>query len=342
MTDLYAVGVDLGGTTVRVALVDRAGRICQDAIHDTCVERGPEPVIDDMARWVGEVIAAAGVPHERVIGLGIGSPGPLSPSRGFVHRPANLPQWSNVPLARDMHRRTGLRTVMDNDANLAAYGEYWAGAGKGVDNMVMLTLGTGIGAGVVVGGELLHGHFENAGELGHWIVVPNGRRCSCGQRGCLETYASAGSVAKRVAESIREGEPSILSGLVEKGTPFGALEVERAVRDGDALASRIWDEACYYLAVACVNIQHAYNPARIVMAGGMSKAGDLLTLLVQKHFELLVWKLYDDCPEIRIAILGNDAGVIGAAGWAWKARQEGRWAADGEGLSASSNDELGQ
>jgi len=328
MTDSYAVGVDLGGTTVRIALVDRTGRIHHEAAYDSHVERGPEPVIDDMARWVGEVIAAAGVPRERLVGIGIGSPGPLSPSRGIVHKAANLPDWVNVPLTRAMQQRTGLRTIMDNDANLAAYGEFWAGAGKDVDNMVMLTLGTGIGAGVVIRGELLHGHFENAGELGHWIVVPNGRRCSCGQRGCLEAYASAGNVARRVAESMRDGEPSILSGLVEKGVPFGAREVVQAVQDGDPLASRLWDEACYYLAIACVNIQHAYNPTRIVMAGGMSKAGDVLTQLVQKHFELLAWNLYDDYPEIRIAVLGDDAGVIGAAGWAWKAEQEGRWAAE--------------
>jgi glucokinase len=328
MTDSYAVGVDLGGTTVRVALVDRAGQIRHEAAYSSNVERGPEPVIEDMARWVGEVTAAANVTREQLIGIGIGSPGPLSPSRGVVHKAANLPDWIDIPLSRSMQERTGLPTIMDNDANLAAYGEFWAGAGKDVDNMVMLTLGTGIGAGVVIKGELLHGHFENAGELGHWIVVPNGRRCSCGQRGCLEAYASAGNVARRVVEAIRDGETSILSGLVQKGTPFGSRLVVQAVHDGDPLAARIWDEACYYLAIACVNIQHAYNPTRIVMAGGMSKAGDLLTQLVQKHFELLAWNLYDDFPEIRIAVLGDDAGVIGAAGWAWKAEEEGRWNAE--------------
>ena len=321
----YAIGVDLGGTNIRAALVDPQGRIRHDATCRTDAPRGPEPILADMAALVRQVMATGRATPDEVIGLGVGSPGPLSFSRGVVIKAANLPGWTNIPLRDEMCRRVGLRTIVNNDANLAAYGEYWAGAGKGVENMVMLTLGTGIGGGVVINGELLLGHFENAAELGHTIIVPNGRLCTCGQRGCLEAYSSAGNVAKRVAEAIRNGEPSLLAGLVEKGTYFGCRKVEEAAKEGDALCSQMWDEACYYLAVACVNIQHLFNPARIVMAGGMSKAGPFLIDLVQKHFELLTWNLYDDFPEIRVAILGDDAGVIGAAGWVWKAHDENRW-----------------
>ncbi|UCG15955.1 MAG: ROK family glucokinase [Phycisphaerales bacterium] len=325
MARQYAIGVDLGGTTVRIALVNHEGHVRHAESYRSQATRGPEPLMDDMAAWILEVIDAGRATRDDVVGVGIGSPGPLSPSRGIVFKAANLPGWVNVPLCRAMRERTGLPTVMDNDGNLAAFGEYWAGAGKGVENIVMLTLGTGIGAGVVVNGELLHGHFENAGELGHTIVVPDGRRCSCGQRGCLEQYASAANVGKRVAEAIRNGEPSRLAGLVEEGVTFGSRKVVEAAGEGDVLAARIWDEACYYLAIACVNIQHAYNPSRIVMAGGMSKAGAFLVEAVRRHFKLLTWDLHDDSPDIRIAVLGDDAGVIGAAGWAWKAEDEGRW-----------------
>lgn len=331
MSGRLAVGVDLGGTNVRIALVDADGKILHDRSYASNVNRGPYPVIDDMAAWISEAIATVDVRREDLVGVGIGSPGPLSARRGVVYKAANLPGWVDVPLRRAMRDRTGLPTVIDNDGNLAAYGEYWAGAGRGADDMVMLTLGTGVGAGVVIGGELLHGHFENAAELGHMIVVPHGRICSCGQRGCLEQYASASNVGKRLHEAVRAGGTSLLSGPVEKGVDIGSQEVVNAAMDGDDLAAEIWDEACYYLAVACVNIQHAFNPERIVMAGGMSKAGAFLTDLVRNHFELLTWQLCTDVPDIRIAVLGDDAGVIGAAGWAWKAEQQCRWPIDGDG-----------
>jgi glucokinase len=328
MDEQYAVGVDLGGTNVRTALVSRQGRIrCAEARRSD-LSRGPAALMDEMAELVQRVIEQGAAAPDGVVGIGVGSPGPLSPSRGLVFKAANLPGWKNVELRRGITERTGRPTIIDNDANLAAYGEFWAGAGKGADNIVMLTLGTGIGAGVVINGELLHGHFENAAELGHTIVVPNGRVCSCGQRGCLEQYASASSVARRVVEGIKNGESSILAGMVARNEPFGSRKVVEAAQDGDALASRIWDEACYFLAIACANIQHAFNPQRIVLSGGMSKAGSFLTELVQKHFELLSWNLHDDFPEIAVAELGDDAGVIGAAGWAWKAADEGRWEAD--------------
>jgi glucokinase len=325
MSAELAVGVDLGGTTVRVALVDPEGQLKYDRAYASQVDRGPYPVIDDMAAWIQEAIDAIGVSRDELVGVGIGSPGPLSARQGIVYKAANLPGWVDVPLRQAMQERTGLPVVIDNDGNLAAYGEYWAGAGRGSDDMVMLTLGTGVGAGVVIEGEIFHGHFENAAELGHMIVVPNGRLCTCGQRGCLEQYASAGNVGKRLEEAVRDGETSILAGPVEKGEDIGSKEVVIAAREGDELAARIWDEACFFLAVACVNIQHAFNPERIVMAGGMSKAGAFLTDLVRNHFELLTWQLCDDVPDIRIAILGDDAGVIGAAGWAWKAERQHRW-----------------
>ncbi len=324
MVAKYALGIDLGGTNIKVAVVDGDGHIIQKDSIPTGVEHGPEAVMDNMARVALEAIDLAGMAKSDFIGIGIGSPGPLSHRKGIIYKAANLHGWQNVALPAGISRRTGMRSTLDNDANAAAFGEFWAGAGRGVRDMVMLTLGTGVGSGVIHNGEMVRGHFENAGELGHMIVVPGGRACGCGQAGCLEQYASAANVGRRVMEEIQRGVDSSLAASVGAGT-IGSAEVCAAAQAGDALSIRIWDEACYYLAIGCVNIQHAFNPARIVLAGGMSKAGAFLTDGVQKHFVALRWNLLDDFPEIAIAELGNDAGVVGAARLAWEAESCGQW-----------------
>jgi glucokinase len=183
----------------------------------------------------------------------------------------------------------------------------------------MLTLGTGVGAGVVLNGRVWHGHFENAGEIGHTIVARNGLPCTCGQRGCLEQYSSAGAVARRVVTAIRNGVQSQLDDAVMAGDPVDAARVAECARNGDPLCLRIWDEACLYLSIACVNIQHAFNPARIVLGGGMSRAGGFLLDPVIDHFSRQRWFLHDDFPTIALAELGYDAGIIGAAGLVWQA-----------------------
>jgi glucokinase len=321
MAGKYAIGIDLGGTNVKVALVTAVGEIVFKVAAPTGAERGPGPVMDDMARLAREGIAGAKVSPPEVVGIGIGSPGPLTHREGMIYKAANLPGWVNVKLAAGIAQRTGLRTVLDNDANAAAFGEFWNGAGRGTRDMVMLTLGTGVGSGVILDGAIVRGHFDNAGELGHMIVVP----CGCGQHGCLEQYASSSGVGRRVVDEIRAGAVSSLEATMRAGETIGSAEVAAAAKAGDRLAMRIWDEACYYLAIGCVNIQHAFNPAKIVLAGGMSKAGAFVVDAVKRHYAALKWKLLDDIPEIAIAELGNDAGVVGAAGIAWHCEQHGQW-----------------
>jgi glucokinase len=200
--------------------------------------------------------------------------------------------------------------VLDNDGNAAALGEFWAGAGRGCRDMVLLTLGTGVGAGVILDGKLLRGHFENAAELGHMIVQAEGEPCPCGQRGCLERYASAAAVA-RFAEAAGF---SPRGGAAKEGRQgIDAEQVALAARQGDPGCARVWDDACRYLAIACINIQHAFNVERVVLGGGMSAAGDSLIDGVRKHLERETWSLHNDAPTILLATLGNDAGVIGAA-----------------------------
>ncbi|MFH0982925.1 MAG: ROK family protein [Planctomycetota bacterium] len=319
------VGIDLGGTNLECGIITEQGTVLHRVTRPARPERGPEPVLDDMAGLIEAVIGEVGASHDDVIGIGIGAPGPLSHRDGIIYKAANLPGWENVRVPRGIIRRVGLPTTLENDGNAAAYGEFWAGAGRGVSTLVALTLGTGVGAGAIVEGELLHGHFENALEVGHTIVEPGGRLCMCGQRGCLEQYCSASSLGRRAVEEIERGVKSALAALVKPGEPLGSLPVCEAARAGDALAGRIWDDACRFLAIGCINIQHTFNPQRIVLGGGMSRARDFLLERVHAHVNAEKWHLHTDLPEVVIGQLDNNAGVIGAAGCALRCYVDGVW-----------------
>ncbi len=313
-----AIGIDLGGTNLKVAVVTREGLIRAQRTCPVEAARGPSPVIADMVAAIDELLAETSLARADLVSVGLGAPGPMNLGAGRIVKAANLPGWSDVPLRDDLASALGLPVVFDNDGNAAAYGESWVGAGRGSGDMVMLTLGTGVGAGVIIDGRVLHGHFDNAAELGHLIVVPNGLPCSCGQRGCLEQYASAGNVAKRARAAVEAGKVSSLAKLIQAGETIDAEHVATYARAGDSLAQRIWDEACLYLAIACLNLQHAYNPAKVVLGGGMSQAGDFLLDNVRRHLDQQKWSLHDDLPAVTLATLGYDAGVIGAAGLAWQ------------------------
>ncbi len=323
MSNQIAVGIDLGGTNIVTALITDDGAIVGIDSHRTDSQRGAELVVNGMADAVKELLEKHSVPQDEVVGLGIGTPGPLKLSKGIIHRPANLSGWENVPICQWLQEKTELPVQFENDANAAAYAEHWVGAGKGSGDLVTLTLGTGIGAGAIIGGEILRGHFENAAEFGHTIVELDGRPCTCGQRGCLEQYASPGNIAKYAIEQIRKGSKSSLGPVLKANGAFDSQAIAEAAQAGDSLADTIWDEACRYIALACVNIQHTVNPEVLVLAGGMSKSGDFLLSRVHQHFVAQTWKIFDDAPRIVLSELGGNAGVIGAAGLAWKAHRNG-------------------
>ncbi len=308
----WAIGIDLGGTNLKVGLVDDAGRLMASRSCPTCGEIGPQHFVDSVAELVADLLTLERLDRASIVGAGVGSPGPLDLKTGTLLKTANLP-WVKVPLGDLLSRRLQLPVVVDNDANAAAYGEFWCNSESECRNMVLLTLGTGVGAGVVLDGQVLHGFFDNAGELGHMIVAPNGLTCGCGQRGCLEAYASAGAVARRFRHAIEAGERSTIAA----GVSIDSKAIAEAARQGDPLCRRLWDETCFYLAIACINLQHAYNPQVVLLGGGMADAGDFLLRSVRAHFDSNKWKLHDDFPRIELARLGSDAGLIGAAGLAW-------------------------
>jgi glucokinase len=316
MRHTVAIGIDLGGTNLRTAIVDREGLIVARSDQPTLANRGPDAVIADIVASVDALIGGANVDRGSVAGVGLCTPGPLDLREGRIIHAANLPGWTNVPIRDALKERLHLLVALENDGNAAAFGEFRAGAGRGCDPLVMLTLGTGVGAGVVLDGRILHGHFDNAAELGHMVVVVDGLPCPCGQRGCLERYASADAVVRRVLDADQNRDRrGAVNPSRERERPdltLRAEDIAQASVAGDPLCRRVWDEACLYLAVACVNIQHAFDPQRIILGGGLANAGDFLLDAVRIRFGERTWTLHDDAPEIVLAQLGPDAGVIGA------------------------------
>jgi len=310
---IAAVGVDIGGTDIKAGMVASDQTILERRIIPTEASGGPDHVIRRVIDLSNDFKQAAGRRGVRLAGVGIGAPGSIRAARGTVVAPPNLPGWTEVAMVEPVSRAVGTPVTLDNDANAAAVGEFWCGAGRGTRDMAMLTLGTGIGGGVVLSGTLWRGRNENAGELGHKIVIPEGRTCKCGQRGCLEAYASAATTAQRAEELLAAGRKSTLGAVVARGEKLTSKHICAAARTGDELAREVWDETCRLLAVACVNLQHTLNFERIILAGGMSAAGADLLNPVREHFERQMWADIGDRPEIVLAELGNDAGFVGAA-----------------------------
>ena len=315
MPSTLAIGIDVGGTAIKAGLVSDSGQIVSRDGLDTLTSQGPAAIISQMASLVGRLRAG----HD-VAMVGVGMPGTLDVANGVVHGAPNLPGWVEYPLANELSRHIGLPVVLENDANCAAIGEHACGAGSGVRHMVLLTLGTGVGGGNILDGRLWRGADGSAGEWGHVIVHSGGRRCNCGQLGCLEAYASASNTAHRAAEVVRAGRPSSLASVLRERELNGE-DVVDAARSGDRVAVEIWRETCHYLAVACINIQHSVNPNRVVLGGGMSKAGAFLLDHVNEEVELAGSKIVGRLPDIRLATLGNQAGFVGAALNAVKGRQ---------------------
>ena len=322
MSETY-VGIDVGGTNIKIGLFDSELKmICKTSIT-TDAEMGPEIVINNMAQAAEELIAGAGLSLQDVVAIGIGTPGPAKYSEGIIIRSTNMPKFKNVPICRMLNEKLGAPVVFDNDANVACWGEYTVGAGKGVEDMVFFTLGTGIGGGIVSHGELMHGCDENAAELGHMIIYPDGRPCNCGQKGCVEAYASADSTARRATEAIEAGAKSSLQEVLDEKGEITSKDIYKHLAAGDNLAKEITDGTAKALAITCVNMLHATEPKRIVFTGGMIAAGDALLNRIKDFFDEHIWTLKKETVEICFATLGEDVGIIGAAALARHTKQRG-------------------
>jgi glucokinase len=303
-----AIAVDLGGTQFRVAAVTRQPLILHRVADPTRADAEPDVVMADIARVVSDVCARAS--RSPVIGLGVTAPGPLDHVSGVVFQAPNLPTWRDVPLADELRRRTGLPVLLGNDANLAALAEARCGAGRGAQHLVYLTLSTGIGSGVVVDGRLLLGSDGAAAEAGHMALSMDGPLCGCGNRGCLEAYASGTGLVNRAREAIANGRPSQLSSY---GSALDARHVEAAAERGDALASELIEEAGTALGLGVRNLLHLFNPEVVVIGGGVSRIGAPLWDPMMRVVEADALSVYRQNLRIVPAALGDDSGLLGAA-----------------------------
>ncbi len=313
------IGIDLGGTFIKFALLDEEMSMRGSAQVPTPADAGPDSVIETMVSGAAELLDREGISAGNVVGVGIGSPGPLDLDAGVVIGMPNISGFVNIPLRDRIGDGLGIPAVLENDASVAALGEYLCGSGKGMDVMVMLTLGTGIGGGMVIAGRLARGAHGIGAEAGHMIVEPDGEPCPCGQRGCLERYASASALARYARRLIEQDRrKSSLADLLGRKGDLDAVDVNEARRAGDALAAEVWDRSIRYLAVGCVSIARLLDPDLIVLGGGLAKAGDDLLGPLRRHFSRLNWTIDEQKTALALASLGNDAGVVGAAGAAWK------------------------
>jgi glucokinase len=313
----YCIGVDLGGTYIKFGAVGDDRRPLPTFQLPT--PEGRDALVERMAEGARQLMSRHGLAAEDVVGVGVGSPGPLKISEGIVISSPNLKGIENLPL-RDMLSQTlKLPAVLENDANAAAYGEWLCGAGRNIGDMVLLTLGTGVGGGIVIDGKVLHGAHEIGAELGHMLVHPGGEQCNCGQMGCLERYCSAEFIAQYAMRLIRQGRPSVLARKLEVDGNITAKDINEARNAGDELAGEVWARGIYYLAIGCVSIARIFDPDAIVLAGGMTAAGDDLMVPLREQYHRLHWKLTEPLTGLAMAQLGGEAGAIGAAGVAWAA-----------------------
>ena len=307
------VGIDLGGTSIKAGLVDEQGKILCKATCPTLVERGARPVVDDMAKLSLEVIEKGGYTLDDVKAIGIGLPGIQDPRTGIVPFCTNL-YWHEVPVIEWMQETINKPIYIGNDATVAGLAESVAGVSAGIENSVFLTLGTGVGGGIVLGGKVYSGTNGVGSELGHMITVIDGELCTCGNRGCWERYASATALIRMGREATEKHPESRIAASVNgRLDDITAKTVIDAAKAGDEAANEVFERYVYYLCAGLVNIINFIDPEVIVLGGGVSHAGQFLLDAVNRRLPSMVF--YKTMPYARVALatLGNDAGIIGAA-----------------------------
>lgn len=330
--DSFAIGVDLGGTNLRIAAVDRGGRVLDRIYTQADVDRGSDRVLDTMCDNVRALAARLGGAGH-MAGIGIGVPGIIDRQTGLVHESPNLPGWRDYPARDEIERRLRTRVILENDGNVAAFGEKWLGVARQVDSVCMLTLGTGVGGGLVLEEKIWHGMTGMAGELGHITVDPRGVQCGCGNRGCLEQYASATAVKRMAAEAVARGEAPELDRAMNRHPEFSAKSIYEMAVQNDRTSLQIFRNVGQALGIALAAMINVLNLPMYVIGGGMANAWDAFApaLLDEIHERSFVYTATAPGHVVRIeksgtggtqerqstaiarAALGSDAGLLGAA-----------------------------
>lgn len=310
----YYIGIDLGGTNIKAGITDEYGKIIKKTHCPTKSERGFDAVIKDMANLYFDLLASENLDSDTIPYIGIGCPGTINKEDGRVEFSNNL-GWYGVDISKTMHKLTGKEILLENDANAAAFGEYMAGSLSGCDNALFLTIGTGVGSGIILNGRIYGGFNGMGGELGHMVIVKDGRKCTCGRQGCFEAYASASAFISLTKEKMLHNKHSLLwdicSGDIEK---VNGLTAFTAYKLSDFTAIEVIEEYAQFLSNGIVSAVNILQPQAVAISGGLSGSCDILIPLIQKHFDNEVFTRHFGAQcHICKASLGNDAGIIGSA-----------------------------
>jgi glucokinase len=318
------VGVDVGGTNIKIGLVDDGGRTLAYRSIPTEQDQGAEDACRRMAQVVSQLIDQAGLPRGDVARAGIATPGPMDIAAGMILRPGNLPGWWDFPIRARFSAQLGMPVTFANDANAAGYGEFWRGAGEPHQSMVLITLGTGIGGGIIIGDTLVEGAHSCGGECGHILVnpAPDAWQDSLGNSGSLEAYACAAAVVRRATDAMGSSESSSLARRYRSGKQITPLMVAEEAELGDALARNVVRETAHWLAIGIVTLVHTIDPDAVVLGGAMNFGGSASPLgreflqAIRDEVRPRLLEPLRDTVKIEFASLGGDAGYIGAAGLA--------------------------
>ncbi|QWU16431.1 glucokinase [Paenibacillus sophorae] len=311
MSENIYVGVDLGGTAIKVGICNSEGHLLHTYEGPTGTEIGVDTVIDNIEKYLRQIVADSPYEWDQLVGVGAGVAGFTNIREGIIILAPNI-GFRDVPIRAILENRLNKPVKIDNDANVAALGEAWSGAGRGVDNCVCYTLGTGVGGGIIINGKVYQGFSGLAGELGHICVVPDleAIQCGCGKMGCLETVSSATGIIRMANDAVARGDRTTLA-TVEK---IAAKEVFDAAKAGDEVALRIVNRAAFYLGKSMAAVAAVLNPEVFIIGGGVSKAGEILFEEIRRVYAQVTPEPLQKDVKIIPAQLGNDAGIVGAAG----------------------------
>ncbi len=312
---MYRIGVDLGGTNIVVGIINEENRIIAKASRKTNAPRAAEGIFDDIADAIKEAMATAKITKEDVLSVGVGTPGSVNKEDELIEFANNL-GFDNVPAYRMLRERTGFEKVyFDNDANCAALGEAVAGCGKGVKSFVMITLGTGVGSGIIVGGKLVTGLNYAAGEMGHTVIKYNGLQCNCGRKGCWEKYSSATALIQQTVDAMRENTDSLMWELVDNDVSrVSGRTAFEAARRGDVAARAVVNQYIAYLGCGISNVVNIFQPDMVCVGGGIGNEKENLLVPTRRVLASERYSIHaKKQTELVSAELGNDAGIIGAA-----------------------------
>ena len=309
----YYIGVDIGGTNIKAGVVDENYELVSSVSVKTNSQNGYEAVLQSIFEAIEKAVSQSGVELDRIKTIGVGCPGTMDSENGTVLYSNNL-HWENVPLAKDIEEKFGKKVILENDANVAAYGEYLAGGAKGAKNAVVLTLGTGVGAGIIIDGKIYSGSNNAGGEIGHTVIEVDGSSCTCGRNGCFEAYASATGLIRMTKEMIEQRPQTKMREMVEVSGKVSARTSFNAAKLGDPEAKEVVSKYIKYLAAGIANVINVFQPDILCIGGGVCNEGDYLLLPLK---ELVAQQIYSKNStkntEIAICSLANEAGMIGSA-----------------------------